>query len=524
MLGRLARSPSQTFLFCAGAFVLGAAAHASAEFPWSSQFGLAAAAVAFLLPLVWRLARTRTVFLIVVFLLAGIVRYDVCIRNVQRQPADFPAAASEFVGTIAGEPKRGIRQTVLETKNISVLEEGEWRPLDGSAQVKIGTLERVHVGDLVRWRCRPDAAAASPDAATSRLFLRGVVWSCHPSGSLQVVSVAGGIGPTAILIKARDGFRGLINRLLPEPESSFLLGLFIGDRDGLPPKLADAFRQSGTSHIVAVSGYNVSRVVDICLLSLAVAAVRRKRAAALAVLMVTAFVVLAGSEASVVRAGLMGGLSLFASLLGRRPHAMNALVGAAAVMVAANPFVLRHDVGFQLSFAAVWGLHALGPALSKRAGFLPEFAGIRQTFGETAAATIFTLPLVLLHFGTLPAIGLFANLFILPLVPWSMASGVVMTAFGSVHPFLGAIPAVVTCWLLRAIEGLASFFALAAPLSFAVRIDVWTASALYVWIALLWFALTKAQPLVLRAPRVATGRVSDAAFGTVEVEIIDYER
>ncbi len=522
MFGRIAASPSKTVLLVAGSFVLGAALHAPAEWPWPAWLGVAALGGTALLWPVRRLARLRTSLLIIVAVLSGALRYDFAIRFVQRQSVPLPLAASDFSGVVARDPARGLRQTVLTVDEIMVSAATDRRALPGRAQVTIGTSERVRVGDLIRWHCRPDAAEATAQSLSGRLLSDGVGWTCRASAGVETVGRVKTKWTAAALASVRDSFRQLIRRSLPEPESSLLLGLYVGDRDGLPPELAADFRNSGTAHITAVSGYNVSRVVDVCLLALAVALIRRRRAAALTVCLVAAFAALAGGEASVVRAALMGGLSLVAAMLGRRYCAANALALAAAFMIAANPFVLRHDIGFQLSFAAVWGLHALGPTLTKRASFLPETAGLRRTFGETASATLFTMPLVLMHFGTLPAVGLMANLFILPLVPWAMFAGGVMAVCGALHPALGLLPAYATYGLLRMVEGLAGLFAAAAPFSLTVRLDAWSAAALYLWIVLLWYALTLAEPIRFGNRRGGDFRVAGVS-GPVRIEVIDYD-
>ena len=80
-----------------------------------------------------------------------------------------------------------------------------------------------------------------------------------------------------------------------------------------------------------------------------------RRAAVFALLGIALYTILVGADAAVVRAAIMGGLALFATLLGRRQAGLNTLALVAAVMAAFNPQVLW-NIGFQLSFAATLGL------------------------------------------------------------------------------------------------------------------------------------------------------------------------
>jgi competence protein ComEC len=324
---------------------------------------------------------------------------------------------------------------------------------------------------------------------------------------------AAGVSAGGLLYSFKERLRRVAGVLLPEPESSFLLGLLIGERQGIPDNLAEAFRRTGTSHILAVSGYNVSRLVDIFFILFACAAVRRRRAAGLVAVAILGFVAVVGGGASVVRAAVMGCTSLLAAGLGRRYSGLGALLAAAAVMLAANPLILRHDIGFQLSFAAVWGMHALGQPLTRRLVFVPEAFGLRQTMGETLAATLMTTPVVLQAFGRLPLIGPLVNLLVLPLVPWAMFAGGLAVLLGSFHAAAGLPLAFLAGLTLRLIEGIILAASYIAPLNIAVVVGPVAAAALYFWIWLLWFALSRAKPVVL------FGRTG---LPDMEVEVIDH--
>ena len=154
-----------------------------------------------------------------------------------------------------------------------------------------------------------------------------------------------------------------LEKLWPEPESSFMAGLLYGSKSGLPKELSNNFSRTGITHIIAVSGFNITIIASV-LMTLAIAAgLDRRRAFWLVVGAEIFFVVFTGLSASAVRAGVMGVLALTAQYIGRTSRIGNALAFTAAVMVLVNPYVLLYDAGFQLSFLATIGLVYVSPWL-----------------------------------------------------------------------------------------------------------------------------------------------------------------
>ncbi|HET7091662.1 MAG TPA: ComEC/Rec2 family competence protein, partial [Anaerolineae bacterium] len=197
----------------------------------------------------------------------------------------------------------------------------------------------------------------------------------------------------AALYDLKDRARETIATILPEPQAALLTGILLGDESGIPQDVKDDFRATGTSHIIAISGYNFA-----VLLALAsVPAVRlfgRRRAFPILLLLIVAYTAFVGASASVVRAAIMGGLVLWATYLGRQATALNSLFIAAILMTLLDPFTLG-DVGFQLSFAATLGLvlytrplqNAAERGLARWTG--PERA--KKTVGVLSDAVIVTL-------------------------------------------------------------------------------------------------------------------------------------
>ena|SRR3989344_1624 len=152
----------------------------------------------------------------------------------------------------------------------------------------------------------------------------------------------------------KDSFQSSVTRSLPAPYSAYVNGILLGTRQEIPADLTEAFNKTSTTHILAISGYNITIIAD-TLLGALVFFMRRRRAFWVSVAVIVLFTIMTGASASVVRAAIMGLLLLFANGYGRLYDPKNSILLAAGVMIFLDPLALRFDVGFQLSFLAVLG-------------------------------------------------------------------------------------------------------------------------------------------------------------------------
>ena len=242
----------------------------------------------------------------------------------------------------------------------------------------------------------------------------------------------------------------IVYRLWPDPEASLFAGILLGVESGIPEPVQEAFQETGTSHIIAISGFNITIVAGLFSTFFG-RLFNPRRGAVAAALGITAYTLLVGADAAVVRAAIMGGLSLFARQIGRRQHGLNALAFTAALMALSNPHTLW-GVGFQLSFAATLGLILYAESMSQ--GFirlasrvLPERTVHRLAgpVGEyllfTLAAQITTLPITAYHFGRISWSAFLANPIILPAQPPIMTLGGLAVILGLIWFPLGELAA-----------------------------------------------------------------------------------
>jgi competence protein ComEC len=231
------------------------------------------------------------------------------------------------------------------------------------------------------------------------------------------------------LEQTRQRFFAGVRTALPEPLASFGLGLLVGIRALIPKDMQAELTLVGLSHLVAVSGYNLTIIVAAVDRSLG----RFGRGIALAssLWLIVGFLIVTGASASIVRASVVSVLSLLAAFYGRRFNPMVLILLTAAGTAAFNPGYLT-DLGWLLSFLAFFGILVLAPAVEARLGN-PKPTIVRL-FIESTAAQITTFPLIMYFFGELSIVSPLTNLIILPMVPLAMATGFVAGLGGMLLP------------------------------------------------------------------------------------------
>jgi competence protein ComEC len=248
-----------------------------------------------------------------------------------------------------------------------------------------------------------------------------------------------------------------LENIFSEPYSSFVSALLIGARKGIPSDILSNFNKIGLTHIIAISGYNITIVIA-CVFAI-FSFLGRKLKVAFSILFVIFFMFLAGASASVVRASLMGIISMLALFLGRKNFIQIAIFASMFFMTFINPEIVNSDVGFQLSFLATLSLIYLMPVLQKVCEKFPEFFGIRDIFLATIASQFFTLPVILMNFNRVSVIAPVANIFILPLIPTVMLFSFIAFVLGVIYVPLGVVFGLICVAISKFIFLLAENFA-----------------------------------------------------------------
>lgn len=224
-----------------------------------------------------------------------------------------------------------------------------------------------------------------------------------------------------------------VEKMLPEPHAGFLNGLLVGTGAG-SPEVKAAFVATGTAHVMALSGWNVTLISGWTDRLLAFFRLGKKPRLALGAALVIAFVVATGASASLLRAAIMGIMVTVAAASGRRSAPRRAVLFAAGAMLAVSPRIVVDDLGFILSVTATLGLVFLAPFFRPFADLLPERYKISETIAGTLGATLATLPIVLVVFGQTSLVALPANLMLLPFVAPTMGVGFFSAVASALFP------------------------------------------------------------------------------------------
>lgn len=256
-------------------------------------------------------------------------------------------------------------------------------------------------------------------------------------------------------------FTSVINSLLPEPHASLLTGMVFGVRRTMPKAFYDALIQTGTLHIIALSGQNIAIIINL-IAGIILKFVSRRVSSLLTIFFIVLFILFVGSDPPVVRAGLMGGLSLISVYFGRMNYSLLSLILTSTIMLLVRPEWLS-SISFQLSFGATLGIILFGGQVKKikkqqvkpnnsNSYIKPTHSyskllcssiwnAIKQDLRLTLAAQTFTVPLILFKFHRISLISPFANILIGWVVPFVTILGMIVAILGWIWLPFGMIPA-----------------------------------------------------------------------------------
>lgn len=235
----------------------------------------------------------------------------------------------------------------------------------------------------------------------------------------------------------RRKFAAGMESALPEPLASFGLGILIGQRSTLPDTVTKELSVVGLTHIIAVSGYNLTIIMG------GARRVLRNRSKyqtlILSLLLVSLFLLMTGFSASIVRAAIVSVMSLLAWYYGRNFRPILLIALAASVTAGWNPLYIWSDIGWYLSFMAFFGVLIIAPLIGRRLFGDKEPKTLTAILLETFCALLMTIPFVLYIFEQVSVVALFANLLIVPLVPLAMLLALVAGLGGMMLPILGGL-------------------------------------------------------------------------------------
>lgn len=339
-----------------------------------------------------------------------------------------------ITGTIVEPPDYRDEYTNLRVQ-VQKVDTGEGdleEAVNGLLLVRVSNNQIYHYGDIIRLRGKLKTPPENEDFSYRDYLASKHIHSYMTSAEVTILPGVGGNPFSRTMYAIKDRSLENIYRIFPDPESSLLAGVLLGVDTGLTRELQQAFKNTGTAHIIAISGFNISIIAGIFFAFFS-KFLGPRRGSLLAILGIAFYTLLVGADAAVVRAAIMGSLALFARQVGRRQFALNTLLAVAMLMCLWNPLYIW-DVGFQLSFFATLGLILYATPLSEAANrlitrYFPTSTAERfaELFSEfvllTLAAQITTIPIMAYHFQRISLVSFIANPFILPAQPAVMILG-----------------------------------------------------------------------------------------------------
>lgn len=527
-------SKNKTFLAFCFSFLIGVAlcswfsfATVTWLFGWAHIFYCLIFALLFLVLLFRRRPTKRFFLLVIIFFLCGCWRVVSVVPNCHdpKNICYYNGKTITFTGWVAVDPDKREDKInyYIQTSQLSSVH------IHGLVLVQAKTYQVFAYGDTVSVHCKIEQPKNFGDGTfqyDKYLADQGAWAMCgYPKMAIVIPVVLGDRDSVADswipdqvrndkwkiffmkpILAVKNNIALRITTLVPEPEASFLAGILYGSKAGLPKTISDNFSKTGITHIIAVSGFNIT-IIATALMGVLIAAGLWRRQAFWGVLLgIWLFTILSGLSASAVRAVIMGTLALTAEYIGRQSRIGTSLVATAAIMTLINPYVFLWDAGFQLSFLATIGLVYVSPVLNtvilnrvkdplnQTTGILgftqndkvqKAAAFIYEPLLTTLSAIIATTPLIMYQFGRLSLVAPLVNVLVLWIVPWLMLAGFITLVLSYLFFPLSQLAAAITTIGLKYVIIVANFFGSKSWSAVSFQLPWWGVVILYC--TLIWY-------------------------------------
>ena len=344
----------------------------------------------------------------------------------------------QFEGIVVGEPDKRLDNTKLKVRLL---------PYSEYVLITIGSYQEYFYGDKLKLKGKLQTPKEFEDFNYKNYLRKDKILSVMYEPKIEVIGKSDLLEEVGLprfyanILKIKEKLRISIYRSLASPQAELLAAMVLGDQSRLSQELKNNFSRTGITHIVAISGMNITIMAEILIFFFGLTLRLGWNRAFYLVLFITVFyIVMIGAPASAVRAGIMAGVLLLAQKTGRLYFAGRALLIAAAIMLIFNPLLLFYDVGFQLSFLAVLGIIYLFPIFDFHLSHFLKNKGsrwFRQILALTLSAQIFTLPILVYNFGSVSLISPLVNVLVVPLLPVILIFGFLGILAGLFGQFLG---------------------------------------------------------------------------------------
>ncbi len=355
----------------------------------------------------------------ILFLIAGIWRHQIAeseIGNNELRKYNDLDKKITLIGVISTEPDIREKSIKLSVKINEILLEDGPLTINGKVLVTTGRYPEYKYGDKLEIIGKLKTPPIFEDFNYKDFLKKDGIYSVMSFPEIKLVGQNFGNPVYKILFSFKDKFKETARSFISPPQVGILEALAFGDEGNISKDWKEKFNITGTRHIAAVSGMNITIISFLLLNILLLLGLWRNQAFYLSVILLVIYILMIGAPASAVRAGIMGIIFLTAQHFGRLSVASRAIVFSAVIMLVLNPLLLKLDIGFQLSFLAMLGLIYFQPAFYLFLKKMPDFKffPLRTTLSATLSAQIFTLPILIYNFGYIPLVSPITNILIVP--------------------------------------------------------------------------------------------------------------
>jgi len=413
----------------------------------------------------------------------------------------------EIKGVINADPEIRDRATHLRLSASGIKQDEGWQRISGNALLFVPRYPTYEYGDVLQVKGKLETPPQLDEFDYKGYLAHQGVYSTMLYPKIEVLETGKGFKPLAWVYRLRNSLSNTLAQVMPEPQASLAQGIVLGIRYNIPAEIKDNFVQTGTAHILAISGVNLSIVAGM-LLSIGIWLFGKRRHIYiwLALGIIWLYALITGMQPPVVRGAIMASLFLAAELVGRQRTAITPLTFAAAIMVGISPQLLW-NASFQLSFLSMAGLIFLAPpfqtlgrkAVNKTIG--EEGIGvslaniITDSFSVTLAATIAVWPVIAHYFGIVSLASPPATFLALPALPGIITTGALTGLIGlfalPVAQAIGWLAWLFISYMLWVVDGFASL-----PLS-SIKVGSFSTTMIVVYYSALataiWLGSNKVQ-------------------------------
>jgi len=346
------------------------------------------------------------------FLLLGLWRHQFALTGIENSELWNYRGNATLTGIVAKEPSIGTKTVKLTIEAQSL----NGKEIEGKILVTTYRYPEYRYGDKVKIIGNLQSPPALEGFNYEDFLKKDGIYSVMSWPKIELEGSGFGNPVMAGLLSFKTKYKEIFQSYLSPPQLGLAEALVFGDESEFSSAWKEKLNITGTRHIAAVSGMNIT-IISVLILSFFLAlGLWRKQAFIASFIILILYILLIGAPASAVRAGIMAGILMAAQYFGRMSSANRAVLFAAFLMVLQNPLILTLDIGFQLSFLAILGLVNIQPFILDSLAKIPNpaYFPIRTTLSATMAAQIFTLPILIYNFGRVPIFSLLSNILIVP--------------------------------------------------------------------------------------------------------------